>query len=105
MLPCFTGNAVAVVRRFFCYDRIYNELEETAKLKKYGLPHINPHAFRYTMVSLLYYNGVDPITISKRLGHSKVSATTDKYGHIMARAYEAATECIANFVIRRKEDQ
>ena len=45
--------------------------------KKYGLPHINPHAFRHTMVSLLYYNGVDPITISKRLGHSKVSTTTD----------------------------
>ena len=89
----------------FCYDRIYNELEETAKLKKYGLPHINPHAFRHTMVSLLYYNGVDPITISKRLGHRKVSTTTDKYGHIMARADEAATECIANFVIRRKEDQ
>lgn len=73
--------------------------------KKYGLPHINPHAFRHTMVSLLYYNGVDPITISKRLGHSKVSTTTDKYGHIMARADEAAAECIANFVIRRKEDQ
>lgn len=73
--------------------------------KKYGLPHINPHAFRHTMVSLLYYNGVDPITISKRLGHSKVSTTTDKYGHIMARADEAAAECIANFVIQRKEDQ
>lgn len=56
------------------------------------------------MVSLLYYNGVDPITISKRLGHSKVSTTTDKYGHIMARADEAAAECIANFVIRRKEN-
>lgn len=72
--------------------------------KKYGLPHINPHAFRHTMVSLLYYNGVDTITISKRLGHSKVSTTTDKYGHIMARADEAAAECIANFVIRRKEE-
>ena len=72
--------------------------------KKYGLPHINPHAFRHTMVSLLYYNGVDTITLSKRLGHSKVSTTTDKYGHIMARADEAAAECIANFVIRRKEE-
>ena len=34
-----------------------------------------------------------------------VPLTSDKYGHIMARADETAAECIANFVIRRKEDQ
>ena len=27
--------------------------------KRHGLPHINPHAFRHTMASMLYFNGVD----------------------------------------------
>ena len=66
--------------------------------KRYGLPHINPHAFRHTMVSVLYFNGVDSISISRRLGHSKVSTTTDKYGHIMRKADEAAANCIADVI-------
>ena len=70
--------------------------------KKYGLPHINPHAFRHTMVSVLYFNGVDSISISRRLGHSKVSTTTDKYGHIMRKADEAAADCIADVILRKK---
>ena len=32
--------------------------------KRHGLPHINPHAFRHTMASLLYFNGVDSVSIS-----------------------------------------
>lgn len=66
--------------------------------RRYGLPHINPHAFRHTMVSVLYFNGVDSISISRRLGHSKVSTTTDKYGHIMRKADEAAANCIADVI-------
>jgi len=38
--------------------------------KKYNLPHINAHAFRHTMASLLYYNGADSVSISNRLGHA-----------------------------------
>mgnify|MGYP002338428036 FL=1 len=32
--------------------------------KRHGLPHINHHAFRHTMASLLYFNGVDSVSIS-----------------------------------------
>ncbi|MCM1335186.1 MAG: tyrosine-type recombinase/integrase [Bacteroides sp.] len=71
--------------------------------ERYGLPHINPHAFRHTMVSVLYFSGVDCISISRRLGHSKVSTTTDKYGHIMAKADEAAADCIADAVFGSAE--
>ena len=35
--------------------------------KRHDLPHINPHAFRHTMASMLYFNGVDSVSISKRL--------------------------------------
>jgi len=64
------------------------------------LPHINPHKFRHTMASLLYYNGFDSITISKRLGHAKVSTTIDIYSHIIKRADEKAADCIADVVLR-----
>ena len=68
--------------------------------ERYNLPHINPHAFRHTMASVLYFNNVDSISISKRLGHSKVSTTTDIYSHIMKEADKKSAECIANVLLR-----
>lgn len=47
--------------------------------KRHDLPHINPHAFRHTMASMLYFNGVDSVSISKRLGHAQVSTTANIY--------------------------
>lgn len=72
--------------------------------KRYNLPHINPHAFRHTMASILYFNGMDSITISKRLGHTKVSTTADIYAHIIQEADERAAECIGDVLLntRRK---
>ena len=54
--------------------------------KRHGLPHINPHAFRHTMASMLYFNGVDSVSISKRLGHAQVSTTANIYAHVMEAA-------------------
>lgn len=68
--------------------------------KRYDLPHINPHAFRHTMTSILYFNNVDSVSISKRLGHSKVSTTADIYSHIMKEADKQSSECIANVILR-----
>ena len=68
--------------------------------RKYDLPHINPHAFRHTMASILFFNGADSVSISKRLGHSKVSTTTDIYSHIIQKADERSAECIADAILR-----
>lgn len=68
--------------------------------KRNNLPHLNPHAFRHTMVSLLYFSGMDPVTISKRVGHSQVSTTSDVYAHIMQKADAKAAETIADAVLR-----
>ncbi len=73
--------------------------------KRYNLPHINPHAFRHTMASILYFNNIDSISISKRLGHSKVSTTTDIYSHIMKEADRQSSECIANVILRPKTEE
>lgn len=79
--------------------------KEDEKLKL--LPHINPHAFRHTQASLLLFAGTDCITISKRLGHSKVSTTTDIYSHLMQKADETASDTLANILLspQNKEKQ
>ena len=56
---------------------------------RHDLPHINPHAFRHTMASMRYFNGVDSVSISKRLGHAQVSTTANIYAHIMEVATSA----------------
>lgn len=68
--------------------------------ERHGLPNVHPHKFRHTMANLLYFGGVDSITISKRLGHAKVSTTTDIYSHIIKQADERASECIAAAVFK-----
>lgn len=69
--------------------------------KRHGLPHINPHAFRHTMASMLYFNGVDSVSISKRLGHSKVSTTTDIYAHVIAAADQKSADILADIFLKK----
>lgn len=69
--------------------------------KRHGLPHVNPHAFRHTMASMLYFNGVDSVSISKRLGHSKVSTTTDIYAHVIAAADQQSADILADIFLKK----
>ena len=71
--------------------------------KKYPqLPHLNPHAFRHTVASVLIGKQVDPVTVSKRLGHSRVSTTIDLYSHLIAEADADASDTIADVLLRKK---
>lgn len=70
--------------------------------RKHALPHINPHAFRHSVASILIANGTDIVTVSKQLGHSQVSTTGDIYSHVIEEAKAQATECIADIMLRRK---
>ena len=66
------------------------------------LPHINPHAFRHTVASVLINAGQDIVTVSRRLGHSRTSTTLDVYSHMIAEADADASEVIADALLRRK---
>lgn len=59
------------------------------------LPPVSFHALRHTHVSILINRGVDILTISRRLGHSKAAITLDVYGHLIGGADEAAADAIA----------
>ena len=43
---------------------------------------------------MLINAGVDILTISRRLGHSKASVTLDVYGHLVGGADQAAANAI-----------
>ena len=81
-------------------DSVTDWLDKFAK--KHGLPHINPHAFRHTVASILITQGVDVVTVSKQLGHEKVSTTTDIYSHIMEKASEQAAETLSGVIFQKQ---
>lgn len=69
--------------------------------KRHDLPHINPHAFRHTMASMLYFNGVDSVSISKRLGHAQVSTTANIYAHVMEEADQRNADILADVFLKK----
>lgn len=80
-------------------DSVTNYLNKFSK--KYNLPHINAHAFRHTMASLLYFNGIDSVSISKRLGHAQVSTTANIYAHIMEEADQRNADILSDIFLKK----
>ena len=70
--------------------------------RRHNLPHINPHAFRHTVASVLLANGTDIVTVSKQLGHASVNTTENFYSHIIEENKAKASECIADVLLRKK---
>lgn len=64
-----------------------------------GLQHLNPHAFRHTMASILIFKGVDIVSVSKRLGHARPSTTENLYGQLIAEAEAINSYCIAEALL------
>ena len=81
-------------------DSITGWLHEFSR--RHNLPHINPHAFRHTVASVLLANGTDVVTVSKQLGHASVTTTENFYSHIIEENKARASECIADVLLRKK---
>ena len=67
------------------------------------IPRINPHSYRHSQASLLFFSGKDSITISKRLGHAKVSTTTDIYSHLIQKSDVEASDTLADMFLRKEK--
>ncbi len=70
--------------------------------RRHQLPHINPHAFRHTVASVLLANGTDIVTVSSQLGHASASTTENFYAHIIEENKAKASECIADVLLRKR---
>jgi integrase len=63
-------------------------------VRRLDLPRVGWHALRHTHASMLINAGVDIVTISKRLGHSKPDITLRVYSHLFRKDDSAAAEAI-----------
>lgn len=70
--------------------------------RRHNLPHINPHAFRHTVASVLLANGTDIVTVASQLGHASASTTENFYAHIIEENKAKAAECIADVLLRKR---
>jgi integrase len=52
------------------------------------------HELRHTAASLSIAAGAHPLTIKERLGHSSISVTMDRYGHLLPAQDEALAEAL-----------
>ena len=53
------------------------------------------------MASMLYFNGVDSISISKRLGHAQVSTNANIYAHVMEAADRKNADILADVFLKK----
>lgn len=59
------------------------------------LPLINLHDLRHTSASILISAGVDCATVARRLGHSKISMTLDRYTHALPNIDQTASDVLS----------
>lgn len=57
------------------------------------------------MASMLYFNGVDSVSISKRLGHAQVSTAADIYAHVMAGADQKSADILADVFLKKDAER
>ena len=66
--------------------------------KRYNLPGIHPHTFRHSHASIAIRNGIDPVTVSKKLGHCNPSVTLNIYSHANEEAQRKSSERMADIL-------
>lgn len=78
----------------------YIELQKI--LKRTGLPKVSLHSLRHTNATLLIGSGLDVRSVSGRLGHSQTSTTLNIYSEYLQSANAAASEILADTLLRQK---
>ena len=74
--------------------------EWKTRVGKLGL-RVTFHSLRHSHASQLIAAGLDIITVSRRLGHSKPSITLDVYGHLFPSTDDRAAEIMEASLTKR----
>lgn len=83
----FFGGNTPIAQR--TYQRAFADYSDKA-----NLPHIRIHDLRHSHASMLIHLNVPITVISKRLGHSSVKMTLERYSHCYSDGENVATEAI-----------
>jgi integrase len=99
IFTAFDGKAIfpsTISKWFLKFLRKHNEIimndDTISDKEKYLLPEVNFHGIRHTHATILINQNTDIATISKRLGHAKISTTTDIYTHSLQKADRSASD-------------
>ena len=63
------------------FHDIIDQYNDTVTKEDDKLPKIPLHGMRHTCATALISHGIDPVTVSHRLGHSKTGVTLNTYAH------------------------
>lgn len=105
---------IAINRRFYCSPTttplflvdgrafVSAEINQplTKPLTQLGLPRVTFHGLRHTHASVLLYQGVSVLSVSKRLGHSSITTTQATYLHIIKELEAKDTDQILKILDR-----
>lgn len=64
----------------------------------FGRSDCSLHTLRHTHISTLLASGVDPVSVSKRVGHASVKMTLDVYGHFIPEKDEETAVLFAEIL-------
>ncbi|WP_127848551.1 tyrosine-type recombinase/integrase [Lacticaseibacillus hulanensis] len=70
----------------------------TSILKSLGIPRITFHGLRHTHASVLLYQGVSVLSVSKRLGHANITTTQATYLHVIKELEEQDNDKIISIL-------
>ncbi|MDA8070283.1 MAG: tyrosine-type recombinase/integrase [Actinomycetota bacterium] len=82
----FVGQTGELVRHLAVYRRHFRPAAARA-----GVPGTRWHDLRHTCASLLIAQGGHPKAVMERLGHSSITVTLDRYGHLFPTLDDALT--------------
>lgn len=75
-----------------------------AALDRAGLPHLRIHDLRHTYAGLMIAAGAHIKYLSKQMGHSSVSFTLDRYGHLLPEVGREALGGLDALIAMKEED-
>jgi integrase len=81
----------------------FDELAESARdrfLEQAGFEPISWHECRHTFASLMIAAGVNPKALSTYMGHSSITITLDRYGHLFPGNEDEAAELLDSYLER-----
>ncbi|WP_179394509.1 tyrosine-type recombinase/integrase [Lacticaseibacillus absianus] len=70
----------------------------TETLRSLRLPRITFHGLRHTHASILLYQGINVLSVSKRLGHANITTTQSTYLHVIKELEEQDTDKIIQII-------
>ena len=80
--------------------RLYDTVKRFGQ--RTGDPETTVRSLRHFHASLMLQGGENPVVVSKRLGHSKVSTTLDIYAHVLPGRQRQAAEAFAEAMGREE---